>query len=130
MSIKRAVIILTSLFIASCASTYSVKSYDNNVFEVAYSSEKDSYHSGKEKKELLAAYVAESKGCKYFDRYLAVGGGDRSGHSLGVISTRRTVSTVYHCVEHDSDLVRKTKQVIQILESRYGSLRNMKRVDN
>lgn len=120
-------LILTSsavCLLVSCANTYSINSYDDNIFEIIYSSERDNSDARNAKQELLAAYAAEARGCEKFKRYSGVQSSHRSGYSVGIITTRRTVAQLYQCT---SDGGKSTKQVIQIQESRYGSLRNMKR---
>lgn len=129
-SIKMTLFVIPFFIVCSCASKHSIVEYDNNVFEIVYSSEGESWQTIAGKMELMAAYVAERKGCEWFGKYTGISNAQRSEFSMGILSPRQTNAIMYKCASNVDDIYltetnMNTKQVIQIQESRYGSLRNI-----
>ena len=102
-SIKMTLFVIPFFIVCSCASKHSIVEYDNNVFEIVYSSEGESWQTIAGKMELMAAYVAERKGCEWFGKYTGISNAQRSEFSMGILSPRQTNAIMYKCSSNVDD---------------------------
>ena len=119
--------ILTLSLLTGCGGKQQVTKFSNGVFEITYTGgEYEHFGDIPHKIQLLAAYEAQANRCEYFKEYIDSKNSTRHTAKMGLFSVKSTMSKLYKCASKSEPMAVSTMETIEIQESRFGSLRDLK----